>query len=142
VDQSLECRIERDRFTVNRNDHFTLVRPHPISVALPELTEDLGVTLEQNRSNILAQLGTETLFLGVGVDRMDYTKGIVERFRQSKVFSTSVPLYREQFTFVQFGSQPDEYQALSGFCLPKWDPRRSASTGVCQNWQLETDSPF
>jgi trehalose 6-phosphate synthase len=106
VDQSLECRIERDRFTVNRNDHVTLVRPHPISVALPEsATEDgSGVSSEQNRTAILEQLGAETLFLGVGVDRIDYTKGIVERFRGIECFLEKCPHYREQFTFVQFGA--------------------------------------
>jgi len=106
VDQSLECRIEWDRFTVNRNDHFTLVRPHPISVALPESPSEDGssVSLEQSRADILAQLGAETLFLGVGVDRIDYTKGIVERFRGIECFLEKYPHYREQFTFVQFGA--------------------------------------
>ncbi len=106
VDQSLECRIQRDRFTVNRNDHFTLVRPHPISVALPELTEETGSAeyYDRNRAAILAKLGPETLFVGVGVDRMDYTKGILERFRGIETFLEKFPHYREQFTFVQFGS--------------------------------------
>ncbi len=106
VDQSLESRIEWDRFTVNRNDHFTLVRPHPISVALPESTEETGggVPAEPNRAEILAKLGTEILFLGVGVDRIDYTKGIVERFRGIECFLDKFPHYREQFTFVQFGA--------------------------------------
>jgi trehalose-6-phosphate synthase len=106
VDQSLECRIEWDRFTVNRNDHITLVRPHPISVALPELPEEteLGISAEQNRTDILAKLGAETLFLGVGVDRIDYTKGIVERFQGIESFLDKFPHYKEQFTFVQFGA--------------------------------------
>jgi trehalose-6-phosphate synthase len=106
VDQSLECRIEWDRFTVNRNDHITLVRPHPISVALPEPTEvtEPGISAEQNRADILAQVGAETLFLGVGVDRIDYTKGIVERFRGIESFLDKFPHYKEQFTFVQFGA--------------------------------------
>ncbi len=106
VDQSLECRIVRDRFTVERNDHFTLVRPHPISVALPEsAAEDgSGVSTEQNRTAILEQLGAEILFPGVGVDRIDYTKGIVERFRGIECFLEKCPHYREQFTFVQFGA--------------------------------------
>jgi len=106
VDQFLECRIEWDRFTVNRNDHITLVRPHPISVALPEHVDEseLGVSAEQNRADILAQLGAETLFLGVGVDRIDYTKGIVERFRGIEAFLDKFPHYKEQFTFVQFGA--------------------------------------
>jgi trehalose-6-phosphate synthase len=105
VDQSLECRIEWDRFTVNRNDHFTLVRPHPISVALPESTKETGgVAAVPNRAEMLAKLGAEILFLGVGVDRIDYTKGIVERFRGIECFLDKFPHYREQFTFVQFGA--------------------------------------
>jgi trehalose 6-phosphate synthase len=106
VDQSLQSRIEWDRFTVNRNDRLTLVRPHPISVALPERRADAGDerTPEQNRSEILYRLGTNVLFLGVGVDRIDYTKGLLERFRGIECFLDKYPNYREQFTFVQFGA--------------------------------------
>ncbi len=83
VEQSLECRIEWDRFAVNRNNHFTVVRPHPISVAFPEWTAESGAAAQDLRSRaaILSELGPETLFLGVGVDRVDYTKGLIERFR-------------------------------------------------------------
>ena len=104
VDQSLQSRIEWDRFTVNRNDHITLVRPHPISVAPPELPDGAELSAEENRAKILAKLSAETLFLGVGVDRIDYTKGIVERFRGIEAFLDKFPHYREQFTFVQFGA--------------------------------------
>ena len=106
VDQSLQSRIEWDRFTVNRNEHLTLVRPHPISVALPERGHDAvnETTPEQNRSEILARLGPEILFLGVGVDRIDYTKGLLERFRGIECFLDKFPHYREQFTFAQFGA--------------------------------------
>src|SRR5712671_7313473 len=106
VDQSLECRIEWDRFTVNRNDHITLVRPHPISVDLPDSSsvDGLGVTGEQNRAKILAQLGAETIFLGVGVDRIDYTKGILERFRGIECFIEMNPAYHRRFSFVQIGA--------------------------------------
>jgi trehalose 6-phosphate synthase len=106
VDQSLQSRIEWDRFTVNRNDRLTLVRPHPISVALPERPADAGDerTPEQNRREILDRLGSNVLFLGVGVDRIDYTKGLLERFRGIECFLTKYPNYREQFTFVQFGA--------------------------------------
>jgi len=83
-----------------------VVRPHPISVALPELTEETGraVSYDENRAAIMAKLAPETLFLGVGVDRMDYTKGILERFRGIECFLDKFPHYREQFTFVQFGA--------------------------------------
>jgi trehalose-6-phosphate synthase len=106
VDQSLQSRIEWDRFTVNRNDRLTLVRPHPISVALPERLGNAveEKTPEQIRSEIRVQLGTDVLFLGVGVDRIDYTKGLLERFRGIECFLDKYPNYREQFTFVQFGA--------------------------------------
>jgi trehalose 6-phosphate synthase len=75
-------------------------------VALPEPVDEseLGISAEQNRADILAQLGAETLFLGVGVDRIDYTKGIMERFRGIEAFLDKFPHYKEQFTFVQFGA--------------------------------------
>jgi trehalose 6-phosphate synthase len=106
VDQSLQSRIEWDRFTVNRNDSLTLVRPHPISVALPECPGDAGneLTPEQNRSEILSRFGPDMLFLGVGVDRIDYTKGLLERFRGIECFLDKYPTYREKFTFVQFAA--------------------------------------
>lgn len=106
VDHAIECRIEWDRFVVNRNNHFTAVRPHPISVAFPEgpeKSEDIQSPV-QARAEILQELGPETLFIGVGVDRIDYTKGIVERFRGIERFIEKYPHYRKQFTFVQFGA--------------------------------------
>jgi len=42
--------------------------------------------------------------LGVGVDRVDYTKGILERFRALETFFEKYPIYRGQFTFVQIGA--------------------------------------
>src|SRR6202043_1024764 len=65
VDHSIQCRIEWDRFNVNRNNHVTAVRPHPISVAFPELSEESRglLTPEPTRESILEKLGPETLFI-------------------------------------------------------------------------------
>ena len=105
VDQAIECRIEWERFAVNRNNHFTVVRPHPISVAWPErhTGAPARVTPEQ-RTAILQGLGVEAAFLGFGVDRLDYTKGIMERFRGIECFLQKNPSMREQFTFIQVGA--------------------------------------
>jgi trehalose-6-phosphate synthase len=46
----------------------------------------------------------EATFMGVGVDRVDYTKGILERFRGIERFLEKYPAYRGQFTFVQIGA--------------------------------------
>jgi trehalose 6-phosphate synthase len=106
VDQAIECRIEWERFAVNRNNHFTIVRPHPISVAFPEPAEvpDQEFERTQSRAAILGELGPETLFCGVGVDRIDYTKGLIERFRGIERFFEKYPHYIKQFSFVQFGA--------------------------------------
>jgi trehalose 6-phosphate synthase len=105
ADQAIECRIEWDHFSVQRNSHVTLVRPHPISVALGESPlPDETDTSRRDRASILEGLGPEALFLGVGVDRLDYTKGIVERFRGIERFLEKYPEYNNRFVFVQFGA--------------------------------------
>jgi trehalose 6-phosphate synthase len=109
VDQCIECRIEWDRFTVNRENHLTMVRPHPISVVVPESSHDVFLSdPAQGRPAILKSLGPETLFLGIGVDRLDYTKGIVERFRGIERFLEKYPQYIQKFTFVQFAAPSRE----------------------------------
>jgi trehalose 6-phosphate synthase len=106
VDRTLESRIERERFAVNRGGHVTLVRPFPISVAT-DRTEPVasGERLPHiERSKLLAGLGVRATFMGIGVDRIDYTKGIPERFRGIEAFLENCPSYRGQVTFVQIAS--------------------------------------
>src|ERR1700716_1578139 len=49
-------------------------------------------------------MGIEASLLGVGVDRVDYTKGILERFRGIERFFELNPAYQQRFTFVQIGA--------------------------------------
>jgi trehalose-6-phosphate synthase len=83
VDQAVEALTDWDRFAVNRNGHLTRVRPYPISVAFPESMPIRDETLSAGaeRALICEELGIEASLLAVGVDRVDYTKGILERFR-------------------------------------------------------------
>jgi len=118
VDRALESRIEREHFAVNRNGHSSLVRPFPISVA-GILEEPAAPPLELphvERVRLLDKLGVRASFLGIGVDRVDYTKGIPERFRAIERFFEKYPAYRREFTFVQIGSpsrtQIRRYQEL------------------------------
>jgi trehalose 6-phosphate synthase len=104
VDRNLESQIDWERFSVSRTSHVTLVRPHPISVAL-DADEPANRELPYlERSRLLGRLGVRASFLGVGVDRIDYTKGIPERFRGIEQFLEKSPAYRDEFTFVQIGS--------------------------------------
>jgi len=105
VDRVLEARVDWEHFSVRRLDHLTLVQPFPISVDLtvgrqPDSTPDSYV----ERSSLLKALGVEAAFMGVGVDRVDYTKGILERFLAIERFLEKYPRYQGQFTFVQIGA--------------------------------------
>jgi trehalose 6-phosphate synthase len=106
VDTALESRIEWERFAVKRNNHTTLVRPFPISVDYRESQSEPGASISpyELRAGLLKNLGVKAKFLGVGVDRIDYTKGIIERFRGVERFLEKYPAYRKQFTFVQIGA--------------------------------------
>jgi alpha,alpha-trehalose-phosphate synthase [UDP-forming] len=109
VDRVLESRIERDHNAVSRNGHLTAVRRFPISVAMDheqsnEYADLLHGSLYVERADLLARHGVRAPFMGVGVDRVDYTKGIPERFRGIERFFEKHPAYRGEFTFVQIGA--------------------------------------
>ncbi len=118
VDRSLEALTAWDRFEVNRQGHVTRVRPYPISVAYQEN----GHSAMEYRSRgqlcaeICAELGIHATMLGLGVDRIDYTKGILERFRGIERFFELNPLYQRRFSFIQIGAPSrtkiDRYQRL------------------------------
>jgi alpha,alpha-trehalose-phosphate synthase [UDP-forming] len=106
VDTALESRIEWERFAVKRRGQTTLVRPFPISVDFRQTESSATITASPYdlRSTLLANLGTKASFLGIGVDRIDYTKGILERFRGIEHFLEKYPSYVGKFTFVQIGA--------------------------------------
>ena len=105
VDRALEALTEWDRFAVNRKGHVTLVRPYPISVAFPENgTGHTWKSSGEERAALFQELGVEASLLGIGVDRVDYTKGILERFRGIERFLEIHPEYQNRFSFVQIGA--------------------------------------
>ena len=106
VDSALESRIEWEHFAVKRNGHKTSVRPFPISVDMREDPIEAApqTTSHELRSALLKNLGIHAGFLGIGVDRIDYTKGIIERFRGVERFLERFPNYRGNLVFVQIGA--------------------------------------
>ncbi len=106
VDRAVEALTEWDRFAVNRQGHVTRVRPYPISVAFPENSRRVNQARSAGaeRAALCAEMGIEASLLGVGVDRVDYTKGILERFRGIERFLELNPAYQQRFTFAQIGA--------------------------------------
>ncbi len=101
VDRTLESRIDWEHFAVNRRDHITTVRPFPISVTTDEEAADPA---SPDRAALLRDLGGRPDFIALGVDRIDYTKGIPERLRGIERLLELYPSFMERFTFIQIGA--------------------------------------
>ena len=106
VDRVLESRISWDKFSVTKEEHTTLVKSFPISIAFPDVFPDKQPSEKTKQAEIspLEELRIKTRFLGLGVDRLDYTKGIIERFRSIERFLEKYTSYQGEFTFVQIGA--------------------------------------
>src|SRR5205814_7035862 len=86
--------------------HRTMVKPFPISVDFPP-ARDLASnpsSIYLDRATLVRELGVDATFVGVGVDRVDYTKGIQERFLAIERMLEKRPAYQGKFVFVQLGA--------------------------------------
>lgn len=104
VERTLEAKVDYERFEVVRGGKATVVRAFPISIDFDAYQAHAGseaVKIEIDRWQ--HQLGLTEEFIGVGIDRIDYTKGIPERFRALDRFLDKNPEYRGRLTFVQIG---------------------------------------
>jgi trehalose-6-phosphate synthase len=130
VDRALEARTDWEHFSIRRGGHLSLVRPFPISVAWDEHTpETPSVALSRNgyssntgpmivhgrstaedeseewtRTALHRELGIDGLHMLLGVDRMDYTKGIVERLLAVESLLDAHPWFLEKIVFVQIAA--------------------------------------
>ncbi len=102
VDRFLESRIDYEHFTVHRERHTTWVKPFPISInsSLSGQAPKASATKEE----LLKPYNIQAQWMGVGVDRLDYTKGLLERFRAIENFMDRNPYYIGKFTFVELGA--------------------------------------
>jgi trehalose 6-phosphate synthase len=105
VDRYLEARIDREQSAVIQRGQSALVRPYPISIAWPNEWAQTAPPVEECRRSVFAELelGKDAI-LGVGVDRLDYTKGIEERFLAVERLLERFPAYIGRFTFVQLAA--------------------------------------
>lgn len=102
VGRELESLINFERFTVTRNNHISFIKPFPISIAFPNSSEEKN---EQNGKDVLMKsLGVKTKYVGLGIDRLDYTKGLLERFKAIEIFLNQNPTYQGNFTFIQIAA--------------------------------------
>jgi alpha,alpha-trehalose-phosphate synthase [UDP-forming] len=108
VDRVLEARTDREHTTVRRRGHLSTVRPYPVSVALDFSSPSTAgpVKIEKNGESeglrmLREEFGVQAETIAAGVDRLDYTKGIVERLLAIEQLLEKHPLHRERLTMVQ-----------------------------------------
>jgi trehalose 6-phosphate synthase len=105
VDASIEARIDRERNAVFFHGEQTLVRPYPISVEWPQRWSQNAPEAAEARKIIRARYGlSERSLIGIGVDRLDYTKGIEERFLAVERLLESHPGLQGRFSFIQLSA--------------------------------------
>jgi len=117
VDRYLETRIEQESSTVFHGGKLTLVENYPISIQWPPPWQATQPSVVECRHTVRQSMGLEPdLLMGIGVDRLDYTKGILERLRAVENMLVRYPEMVGRFTFVQIAaptrSALEEYQAF------------------------------
>jgi alpha,alpha-trehalose-phosphate synthase [UDP-forming] len=122
VDRFLESRIEREHSSISYGGQTTLVHSYPISIAWPPSGLEGQPTVADCRKKIFERFGLspDTKLL-VGVERLDYTKGILDRFLALEQLFERQPEWIGKMAFLQIaapsrGTLP-AYQQLHQECM-------------------------
>ena len=104
VEKEMEARVDRERFSIIKGGHETLIRPFPIGVDY-EYVKGLSESEEVNQcmQSLKEEFVLHYDFIMLGLDRIDYTKGILERLRAVDRFVEKYPEYKGKFVFIQMG---------------------------------------
>jgi trehalose-6-phosphate synthase len=118
VDRFLEARIEHEHSTISFHDKETLVESYPISIEWPtQATMATWRPVAECRYRVSARLDLPgNACIAVGVDRFDYTKGILERLHAVERLLEKRPEWIGRFVFVQVAaptrSSLEEYRVF------------------------------
>lgn len=118
VERFLEARTDQERNAIVQHGRSTLVRPYPISLEWPTRWLAGAPSIAECRAGILRELGlAPDALVGVGVDRLDYTKGIEERLLAVERLLERFPRLIGRFTFIQLAAPSrtiiEEYRLLN-----------------------------
>lgn len=104
VNRLLESRVDIEKFSIVRSEKETFVRAFPISVNghLNQVAKDADI--KQEIGKIKKEFDLEGKIIGLGVDRIDYTKGIIEKVLAIDRFLEKYPQYNKKFVFIQLAA--------------------------------------
>jgi trehalose 6-phosphate synthase len=118
VDRLLEARIDRNSSTISYGSKMTAVNPYPISIEWPLQWLPDQQPVPECRTKLREYYGMPPdRLVGLGVERLDYTKGILERFMAVERLLELQPEWIGKFTFLQIAapsrSMIEQYQHLT-----------------------------
>jgi trehalose-6-phosphate synthase len=117
VDRFVECQIDHEHMTVTLQGHVCRVAPYPISIEWPPRWLSGLPDVAACRATVRERHGIgEGVAIGLGVERWDFTKGIIERFHALEALLDRNPRHRGRITLLQIAApsrgQLPAYQAL------------------------------
>ncbi|HMN37906.1 MAG TPA: trehalose-6-phosphate synthase [Hyphomicrobium sp.] len=102
VDRFVESRIDREEESVTLRGHETFVRPYPISIAWPPAALKNQHDVATCRKVVRDRLGlSQDCRIAVGIERFDYTKGVLDRMRAVDCMLQAHPEWVGKFTLIQ-----------------------------------------
>jgi len=104
VNNSVDSRVIRENLSVKIGKQTTFVKSFPISISFTLKDYEKKDEELTDLKGLLENYGIKAQFMGIGVERIDYTKGILERFLAVERFLEKYPAYQGKFTFVQVGA--------------------------------------
>lgn len=122
IDRVLEARIDRNSSTVSYGGKLTAVNPYPISTEWPLRWIQGQRPVPECRARVRELYGLPPdRLVGIGVERLDYTKGILERFMAVERLLELQPEWIGKFTFIQIAAPSrsviEQYQHLTSQVL-------------------------
>jgi len=105
------------RSAIRYRDRMTNVLSVPIGVDYDRIQElTAAPTMDKEIAKLRHELHIDTPLVGIGVDRLDYTKGIPEKLDALSLLLARRPELQERLTFVQIGvpsrSKLESYAAV------------------------------
>ena len=136
INHNLEAKVDKVASSVVYGGIETLVRPYPISIDFEKISKEASSKeVQKDIERIKEELGITGELIGIGTDRIDYTKGILEKFRAIDRFLEKYPEYQGRFVYIQIGS-------LSRIHLDTYKNLNDEINSLVEriNWKYSSDS--
>ena len=105
VDRSIEARVDTDRMQIIRHGGTTAIRDFPISIDFEEQADAAGsAEVNTAMTRWKKRLGKSAEILGIGIERLDYTKGIPQRLHAVNHLLEQHPELRKRFVYLQIAA--------------------------------------